>query len=477
MSRRQPPAPRDPRMERPREPEQGATLLMIPQIASDPVQVVNLGGPRARGWRWVTTGLATAVVLLGVALSLTWPRASAYSSMVEENLALKGSLESLESKMTEIDRILLRMRLYDAQLESLGGAEGDHGPLPDDLVEGQSVQIPGSGGRSYTVKLLGGVYSCSCPAWRNQSMAIDLRTCKHLRKLRGDEAERARLDRELPQRAIEATEAPALLLAMSFDASSHDPTGWWVSEKLDGVRALWDGQRFVSRLGNAYLAPDWFTASLPDTPLDGELFAGRGKFQQAVSVARQIDAGERWRDLRFVIFDGPALPGGFEERLSQLRALVPEGGWEHAEILPHAPCAGAEALEAEMDRVEALGGEGLMLREPGSAYVQGRSATLLKVKRFVDAEAIVVGHVAGAGRHKGRLGAVRVELPDGTAFKVGTGFSDAQREDPPPIGAVIAFRYQELTDAGVPRFPSFQGVRHDVDWAQRVAEAQRTEPS
>lgn len=118
-------------MERPRESELGATLLMIPQVASEPVQVVNLGGPRARGWRWVTAGLATLVVVLGVALSLTWPRASAYSSMMEENFALKASLESIERKMTEVDRILLRMRLYDAQLESLGGAGGDHGPLPE----------------------------------------------------------------------------------------------------------------------------------------------------------------------------------------------------------------------------------------------------------------------------------------------------------------------------------------------------------
>jgi DNA ligase 1 len=113
-------------------------------------------------------------------------------------------------------------------------------------------------------------------------------------------------------------------------------------------------------------------------------------------------------------------------------------------------------------RIESLGGEGLMLRQPGSKYVAGRSATLLKVKTFHDAEAVVVGHQAGAGIHKGRMGALLVRLPDGTNFAIGTGFSDRERENPPGIGATVTFRYQELSDAGVPRFPSWVGVRHDA---------------
>jgi len=108
------------------------------------------------------------------------------------------------------------------------------------------------------------------------------------------------------------------------------------------------------------------------------------------------------------------------------------------------------------------GGEGLMLRQPGSLYVAGRSATLLKVKNFQDAEARVLGHEPGAGRHKGRLGALLVELPNGKRFSVGTGFSDAERENPPPIGSVINFRYQELSEGGVPRFPSYVGVRGEA---------------
>jgi DNA ligase-1 len=133
----------------------------------------------------------------------------------------------------------------------------------------------------------------------------------------------------------------------------------------------------------------------------------------------------------------------------------------HASAHPHEVCKGLDHLRSELARVEALGGEGLMLRQPGSAYVVGRSATLLKVKSFFDAEARVIEHQPGAGRHRGRLGALLVELPNGQRFSVGTGFSDAQREAPPPLGSVITFRYQELSDGGVPRFPVYVAVRQD----------------
>ena len=329
-----------------------------------------------------------------------------------------------------------------------------------DLADGEKAEVPGSGGRSYTLSNVGGVYACTCPAWRNQSLHIDRRTCKHLRRFRGEAAEEARLG-ELPQRATGGAnnpDAPQLLLAETWDR--RDPTGWWMSEKLDGVRAYWDGKRFLSRLGNEFLAPEWFTEGLPDAPLDGELFGGRGEFQATVSVARRADRGEAWRRLSFVVFDAPAHDGPFEARLDHLRESA--AAWGHATALEQIPCRGVEHLDEALRKVEALGGEGLMLRRPGSRYVQGRSETLLKVKTFHDAEARVVGHQAGSGRHKGRLGALQVVLANGTRFKVGTGFTDAQREDPPAVGETITFRYQELTKDGVPRFPTFVGVRHDV---------------
>jgi DNA ligase-1 len=260
-----------------------------------------------------------------------------------------------------------------------------------------------------------------------------------------------------------------LLLAHRWE--DQDPTGWWMSEKLDGVRAYWDGKGFVSRLGNGFMAPDWFIEGLPDFPLDGELFGGRGRFQQTVSVARRADAGEAWRALSFVIFDGPGHSAGFEDRLAMLEDHFRSNPWAHANVLEHRVCKGADDLRAELTRVEGLGGEGLMLRRPGSQYVAGRSDTLLKVKTFFDTEARIVGHQPGTGKHKGRLGALLLELPNGTRFKVGTGMTDAERNAPPTVGEIITFRYQELTDAGVPRFPTYVGVRTDVDWDAAVAAA------
>ncbi len=338
-----------------------------------------------------------------------------------------------------------------------------------DLKDGESFEMQGSGSKPYVLKNVGGVYSCSCPAWRNQSLAIEKRTCKHLRKLRGDAEEEARIGGAVPVRAKataegEAKEGPPLLLAERWDKQA-DLAGWWMSEKLDGVRAYWDGKRFLSRLGNRYHAPDWFVEGLPDVPLDGELWIDRKMFQRTVSIVRRQDKTDLWREVRYLVFDAPAHDHPFEQRLEYLHEIMARRKPPFAVAHPHEVCKGSDHLREELARIEALGGEGLMLRQPRSKYAVGRSMTLLKVKSFLDSEGRVVGHKAGAGRHKGRLGALQVELDDGTRVDVGTGFSDAERANPPPIGNIITFRYQELSDGGVPRFPSYIGVRDDVELA------------
>lgn len=336
-----------------------------------------------------------------------------------------------------------------------------------DLSDGETIEVKGSGARPYVLKNSGGVYSCSCPAWRNQSVAIERRTCKHLRKLRGEAAEADRVG--APEVAAPATAgeespakgAPPLLLAERWD-NAQDLAGWWLSEKLDGVRAYWDGRTLISRLGNPFHAPDWFVAGLPEVPLDGELWIGRKAFQRTVGVVRRQDRSEHWREVAFLVFDAPGVAGPFEGRLAFVRDHMARLAPAHARAHEHVACRDLDHLRAELARVEALGGEGLMLRRPGSPYEVGRSLTLLKVKTFRDDEARVVDHLAGAGRHKGRLGALLVELADGTRFAVGTGLSDAERAAPPPLGSLITFRYQELSDAGVPRFPSYVGLRIDA---------------
>jgi DNA ligase 1 len=332
-----------------------------------------------------------------------------------------------------------------------------------DLADGESTEMQGSGSKPYTLKNVGGVYSCSCPAWRNQSLGIERRTCKHLRKLRGDAAEEARIGGALPAKPVKQTangdekEGPPVLLAESWD-NSQNLEGWWISEKLDGVRAYWDGKQFLSRQGNLYHAPDWFIEGLPDHPLDGELWIDRKAFQRTVGIVRRQDKSDHWKEVQFLVFDVPHLAEPFELRVEKLKKELPRWKLNHVNLVEQSPCQGFEHLREELSRIESLGGEGLMLRQPGSQYVAGRSSTLLKVKTFHDAEAVVIAHEAGKGKHKGRLGAVVAQLPNGKTFSVGTGFTDKERENPPGLGATITFRYQELSDGGIPRFPSFVRV-------------------
>ncbi|MEP6861874.1 MAG: DNA ligase [Deltaproteobacteria bacterium] len=361
-----------------------------------------------------------------------------------------------------------------------------------ELEHGDSVEVQGSTS-TYTLTRQGAVYMCTCPAWRNQGAPVDARTCKHLRKHLGDTFETSRVGSGTPQRSATTVKnksggrpthsvagggakAPPVLLAHKWE-TDHDPTGWWMSEKLDGIRAYWDGEGFISRLGNKFYAPDWFVADLPADTLDGELWVGRKQFQRTTSIVRSGAQSDEWKQVTYVVFDAPEAKGGFEARIAHIEKVMQRAASPHARALEHVVCAGMDHLREELLRVEALGGEGLMLRQPKSIYAVGRSNTLLKVKTFHDAEATVIGHAPGAGKHEGRLGALIAKLADGTTFNVGTGFSDAEREAPPAIGSIITFRYQELSNDGVPRFPSYVGERVDVAKPSPVAKNTRMEPA
>lgn len=257
-------------------------------------------------------------------------------------------------------------------------------------------------------------------------------------------------------------EATAPLLAHVY-RPGIDLADWWVSEKYDGVRGLWDGQRLRTRGGEPIAAPAWFTAGWPATPLDGELWAGRGAFEQAQStVARQQPDDESWRRLRYMVFDLPGHGGTFDERLAALRASVHALGQPWVVAVPQRRVASDAELQALLRQVVRGGSEGLMLHRGASRYTAGRSHDLLKLKPFDDAEARVIGHLPGQGKHAGRLGALLVETPEGQRFRIGTGFSDAVRENPPPIGTWITYRHRGVhQDTGLPRFASFLRVRAD----------------
>lgn len=251
---------------------------------------------------------------------------------------------------------------------------------------------------------------------------------------------------------------PSVMLAKNYKA--QDVHNWWVSEKLDGVRAIWDGQQFWSRSGNRIHAPEEFCAEFPkDVVLDGELFGGRGNFSQTSGLARRLDAGyEAWQGLQYHVFDAPFVEGPFEQRMTTLSTII--NGQRHLFLCAQSPLKAGE-LAARLEAVTSAGGEGLMLRKPGSNYECKRTSVLLKVKPMHDAECVVIGYEEGTGKYRNMCGALMCEYR-GKMFKVGSGLTDADRRSPPKIGCKITCGYFEITTAGVPRHPTFKRVHSRV---------------
>ncbi|CAO3569751.1 unnamed protein product [Mortierella alpina] len=249
-----------------------------------------------------------------------------------------------------------------------------------------------------------------------------------------------------------ASDAQQVMLAHSWtEDSAIDPAGYWMAEKLDGVRAYFDGTHFYSRTGNKFSAPPFFSKHLPtDQPLDGELWLGRGRFQQCISIVKNQKAAraDEWKEMTYLVFDAPKLDMVYEKRLEYLKTIMPVFGQD--KMSSSSPTAN--------------GGEGIMLRAPRSRYEFKRSRTLLKVKTFFDEEAIVVASVKGSGKHAHRMGHLEVKTPDGRTFSVGSGFTDAQRDKPPKAGTIITYKFQELSLKLNPRFPTFVGERFDISW-------------
>ena len=151
------------------------------------------------------------------------------------------------------------------------------------------------------------------------------------------------------------------------------------------------------------------------------------------------------------------LHGSFSNRLAVAEAATRFASWTI--IAPQHVCKSREHLQSMMSTVQALQGEGVMLRDPDAPYASGRSHTLLKVKSSDDDEATVIGHEEGTGKNRGRIGALKCLTDDGKIFAVGSGLTERMRDEPPSLMTRITYRHQGVTEAGIPRFPTFVRVR------------------
>ncbi len=253
--------------------------------------------------------------------------------------------------------------------------------------------------------------------------------------------------------------APPLLLAQNY-SDRYDLAHYLVSEKLDGVRALWDGKNLRFRSGKPIHAPAWFTAQFPTHALDGELWMGRHRFDRlSAAVRRQEPLDEEWKNITYQLYELPGGEGSFSARIATLQASVAQAAAPWLQVVQQVQVMDKAALKLKLDQVVREGGEGLMLHRADAEWQTGRSDILLKLKPQQDAEARVVAHEAGQGKYQGMLGAIVVVTPQGQRFRLGTGFSDAQRRNPPAIGSTVTYRYRDLTSTGLPKFASFLRVR------------------
>lgn len=252
-----------------------------------------------------------------------------------------------------------------------------------------------------------------------------------------------------------------ILLLKTYD-KSQDVTGWLMSEKLDGIRAIWDGKTLTTRKGNPIAAPDWFIKGLPSFAIDGELWTQRNDFATISSIVRTQTPDERWKSISYNIFEVPnhsSQPDGLLARLSVLEQFLNEYPSQFLKVLPQITINSPEQLQTELSKVIALGGEGLVVRKPAILYQTGRSSSALKVKQYQDTECTVIGYKSGKGKYEGQTGSLQCQLPSGLIFFIGSGLSDQQRQHPPEIDSIITFKYYGLTKNKLPRFPVFMRKR------------------
>ena len=252
---------------------------------------------------------------------------------------------------------------------------------------------------------------------------------------------------------------PAIQQATAYKTVT-DINQYWLSEKLDGMRGYWDGTQLLTRQGNRIHSPEWFTKNWPDNAIDGELWVKRGYFQQTLSCVRKKQLDEIcWQFVHFMMFDLPEHGGTFTQRISAMQELTNKRNSPYLSMIQQFKVTTNDQLHQTLDKVAKNNGEGLMLHLGDAYYHVGRTNNIMKLKKHDDAEAIVIAHIEGKGKYQGILGAIQVKTVEGIIFKIGSGFTDEERHQPPAVGSLITFKYNGKTQAGIPRFARFFRIR------------------
>lgn len=247
---------------------------------------------------------------------------------------------------------------------------------------------------------------------------------------------------------------PNLLLLKTY--KDQNIVGWVMSEKLDGIRAYWDGEKLLSRGGKIIYAPKWFVKDYPPFEIDGELWTSRGDFENISSIVRDKIPSDDWHQVKHYIFEVPNAEGGLMKRLEKVKNL----NHKYIKIIKQIKIKNKTHLKEYLTKIELDKGEGVVVRDPNAPYINKRTSKALKVKTFYDMECEVVGYSEGKGKFLGFMGAIKCKLDNGILFKIGSGFNLEQRKNPPNIGDIITFKYKEFTKYGKPRFPVYLRVRY-----------------
>jgi DNA ligase-1 len=238
-------------------------------------------------------------------------------------------------------------------------------------------------------------------------------------------------------------------------------TGWFMSEKLDGIRGYWDGKRLKSKNGYTIHVPEWFIKDFPPFKLDGELWTKRADFENIQSIVLDDKPSSKWNEITYNIFEVPFSEGNFSQRLNYVKLWIKENNIKHIKVIPQIRCKNKKHLISYLNKIEKLRGEGIILKNPNLSYFTGRSSQILKVKSFNDMEGEVIAINKGKGKFKNIMGSLSIKLKNGVVFKLGGGFSIKERGNPPKINSIVTFKYYGFTKNLKPKYASFMRVRKE----------------